>query len=52
MVQLRTKLTLQLDLGQDSLLVCDLGPLVDGENQRIAFLGAERTFTSHGPLVL
>lgn len=52
MVRLRVAVTAQLDLSTDSLLVCDLGPVVDGDNQRITFTGATRSFTGHGPLVL
>jgi CRISPR-associated protein Cas2 len=52
MMRLRAAITGQMDLGTDSLLVCDIGPLTGGQNQHIHFLGATRSFTGHGPLVL
>lgn len=52
MVRLKATVASQVDLTTDSLLICDLGPLVDGENRRIEFVGAMRPFTGHGPLVL
>jgi hypothetical protein len=52
MIQLRCAVTEQIDLVTDSLLVCDLGPLAGDGGKRIDFIGATRTFTGHGPLVL
>jgi CRISPR-associated protein Cas2 len=52
MIRLRCAVTEQIDLVTDSLLVCDLGPLAGDGGKRIDFIGATRTFTGHGPLVL
>jgi hypothetical protein len=52
MTALRTPVTEQIDLVTDSLLVCDLGPLAGDGGKRIDFIGATRTVTGHGPLVL
>ncbi|MDN5857254.1 MAG: CRISPR-associated endonuclease Cas2 [Pseudonocardia sp.] len=51
MVRLRAAVTAQLHLVTDSLLICDLGPLLDGRNERMTFVGATRSFTE-GPLIL
>lgn len=52
MLRLRATITSSLDLLTDSLLVCDLGPLIAGGTQRIQFIGSTRSVTSQGPLVL
>lgn len=52
MVRLKTAIAAHIELATDSLLVCDLGPLSGEGSRRIDFLGARRTFTGHGPLVL
>ena len=52
MVRLRVLVTARLDLGSDSLLVCDLGPIGGEIVQRMQFIGAERPITGHGPLVV
>ena len=52
MVRLKAAVLAHIDMTTDSLLICDLGPIVDGDNRRIEFVGATRSFTGHGPLVL
>lgn len=52
MIRLKVAVTEQIDRTTDSLLVCDLGPLIGEGNQRIEFVGTTRPFTGHGPLVL
>jgi CRISPR-associated protein Cas2 len=52
MIRLKATITARLDLATDSLLICDLGPLTDGGNRRIQFIGPTRSITSQGPLVL
>jgi CRISPR-associated protein Cas2 len=52
MIRLKTAVSADINLGIDSLLICDLGPL-DGEGtRRIDFVGHHRPITEHGPLVL
>jgi CRISPR-associated protein Cas2 len=52
MLRLRATITGKIDLSTDSLLICDLGPLIDGSTRRIQFIGSTRSITSQGPLVL
>lgn len=52
LVRLRAAATSRIDLATDSLLVCDLGPLIEGGSRRIQFIGSPRAITSNGPLVL
>lgn len=52
MLRLRATITSIIDLSTDSLLICDNGPLIDGETRRIQFIGSTRSITGQGPLVL
>ncbi|MFP5023510.1 CRISPR-associated endonuclease Cas2 [Pseudonocardia phyllosphaerae] len=52
MVRLKAAVTACLEAGVDSLLICDLGPLVSGHTHRVEFIGARRSFTPHGPIIL
>lgn len=51
LMRLQAAVVAHLDLTSDSLLVCDVGPLAVRAAGRIAFIGRERGYTGHGPLV-
>lgn len=51
-IRLTTTIRSQIDLTTDSVLVCDLGSLANGESQHIQFVGYTRSFTGAGPLVI
>jgi len=51
LLRLKASIRTQVDLENDSVLVCDLGPIVQGA-RRIGFVGLERSYTGQGPLVL
>ena len=50
LVKLKTRLRGLLD-SDDSVFVCDLGPLSHGGTHRIEFIGPRRPITGAGPLV-
>lgn len=52
LVRLRTALLRVIDAVDDSVLICDLGPISHGGLTRISYLGLPRTFTGQGPLIL
>lgn len=51
LIRMRASITAVMELGVDSLLICDLGPLTAGRTEHIQFIGAARPFTGHDPLV-
>lgn len=52
LLRLRATVASLIDLANDSLLVCDLGPVTGSRSGRIDFVGATRPITGSGPLVL
>ena len=52
MVRLNAALRAIVNFGEDSILVCDLGPIGDGTHQALVFVGCQRVFTPQGPLVI
>lgn len=52
LVRLRAKLERLIGPDEDSVLLCDLGPLHRVGDGRFEFLGRQREITPHGPLVL
>lgn len=52
MIRLKSTVAEILNLLTDSLLICDLGPLAGEGSKRIDFVGAQRGFTGHGPLIM
>jgi CRISPR-associated protein Cas2 len=52
MIRLKSRVTAQIDLTTDSLIICDLGPLTGEGGKRISFIGMTRPVTEHGPLIL
>lgn len=51
-VRLKATVRAHIDTATDSLLICDLGPLVGRGDSRIEFVGATRPFTGHDPFIL
>jgi len=52
MLRLQARLAALLDHATDSVLICDLGPRDAVGRSRMATIGAERTYTGAGPLIL
>lgn len=52
LVRLRAAMRRVIDTDVDSVLVCSLGPLTEGGTRRIEFIGRQRRFTGHGPLIV
>lgn len=52
MVRLRTRLELLIDMGTDSVLLCDLGPVGSIDARRFEFLGYSAEIMPQGPIVL
>lgn len=52
MLRLLAVLRVKIDLGTDSVLVCDLGPVSHGGLNRISYIGLPRAVTGQGPLIL
>lgn len=51
-IRLQAELTERMVAGEDSILLCDLGPLRDAAVRRFVWLGQRRYITPSGPLVL
>lgn len=52
LIRLKLKIAGQMELNTDSLLVCDLGPVVHGGVERLEFIGMERNYSGQGPFIL
>lgn len=52
MVRLKVAVRAQIEPTTDSLLICDLGPILGRHDRRIEFIGATRPFTGQEPLIL
>lgn len=52
LVRLRGLLEGLINDQEDSVLLCDLGPVTSVDNRRFEFLGRSAEITPHGPIVL
>ena len=52
LARLRTQLEALIHEHADSVLLCDLGPVVSTDERRFEFLGYSAEITPHGPIVL
>ncbi len=52
LVRLRRELQPLLKPSEDSILLCDLGPVANIDGRCFEFLGLSPTLTPHGPLVV
>lgn len=52
LVRLRTELERLINIGADSVLLCDLGPVASIDARRFEFLGHSAEITTRGPIVL
>ena len=52
LVRLRTMLEALIDEQADSVLLCDLGPVMSVDHRRFEFLGRSAKITPSGPIVL
>lgn len=52
LIRLRQQVIEKIDLDQDSILICDLGPNDKTGGPAIEFTGRRRTLTSDGPMII
>lgn len=52
LIRLHERLTKLMNLTEDSILICDLGPLGQSGGPSIEFTGRRRPLTSDGPMIV
>lgn len=52
LVRLKVRVRAHIEPVTDSVLICDLGPLAGARSGRVEFIGANRPFTGHDPIIL
>jgi CRISPR-associated protein Cas2 len=52
LVRLRARMRQVIDTDTDSILICSLGPLRDGDTRRMEFIGRKRPITDRGTFVV
>lgn len=52
LVRLRSEIESLIETDEDSVLLCDLGPVRSMDRRRFEFLGRTAEVTPHGPIVL
>ncbi|QKD79419.1 CRISPR-associated endonuclease Cas2 [Actinomyces marmotae] len=51
LMRLREELSAAVDPDEDSILLCDVGPLASVDAKRFTYVGLTRTITPEGPLI-